>query len=111
MGYRAHVCTKYEVKYSEGHLNWKCNYLENLFSEFCPSFSSCGEEFFEMELTFSDLKNLIEKISVMNQSEFEALLPNNEESKGLDKAYLLDVLIDFYNQGDKSNEYVHIHWF
>lgn len=111
MGYRAHVCRKYEVKYGEGYLNWKCYYLESLFSEFCPSFSSIGDSFVEMELSFEDLKNLIEKISLMSQEEFDSLVPNEVESKDMDKSYLLDALIDFYNQGDKSNEYVHIHWF
>ena len=64
-----------------------------------------------MELSFEDLKNLIEKISLMSQEEFDSLVPNEVESKDMDKSYLLDALIDFYNQGDKSNEYVHIHWF
>lgn len=62
MGYRIHVATKYEVRYSVGDaFNYKCEEFHNLLS-------LCGADYTgetydpEFEVSKSDWKNVMEKL-------------------------------------------------
>ena len=111
MGYRAHVCRKYEVVYGEGCLNWNNDFLSRLFSKYCPSFNSQGDAFLEMELTFDDLNGLIYELQSMSNDDFIKLLTNDKERREISRAYIISSLVSLYEDGDKRNEHIHIHWF
>ena len=66
MGYRIHVATKYEVRYSIGDaFNYKCEEFHNLLS-------LCGADYTgetydpEFEVTKRDWKNVMEKLKKLN---------------------------------------------
>lgn len=113
MGYRIHVATKYEVRYSVGDaFNYKCEEFHNLLS-------LCGADYTgetydpEFEVSKSDWEKVIEKLKNLDSLPQEEKEEITEAIEALE--YSVDEIIEyieyFLEQSDPSNSYLHLCYF
>lgn len=115
MGYKAHVCTTYKVRYDSGSFNHKIDELERLLNCYTfregengseiPLVKSISDDGASMELSPDGLKQLVDD-----------LIAGKIDSSGFpfadycqaEVAAIFEAWLDSY---DKSNDFIRIEWF
>lgn len=111
MGLRAHVVTKYEVEYGIGEFNYQAEELRSLIEEsgICSVYLSSEDDYYsDWEILAFALKARIEEIEKMSEEDIKEFW-SDDDYPG--KEYIVSMLKSFYNQANKGDDYVHIHWF
>ena len=113
MGYRMHVATKYEVRYSGGDaFNYKCEEFHNLLA-LCEA-GYTGEAWDpEFEVDKCDWENVIEKLKSLES------LPQEEKEEITEAIEALEHTVDeiikymeyFLEQSDPNKDYLHLCYF
>ena len=120
MGYLAHVCTTYTVKYDEGSLNqlsYEVNRLLLNFSYFNEDVQkktgvviwyNCEDAAYSdvLELAPVGLRKLVDELRLGNLDKMVELY-----LKGTSPASLASIFEKWLNDYDKNNEYIRIEWF
>lgn len=111
MGVRAHIVTKYEVKYGSEGFNYQAPDLRCLLEDsgICNvCLNSEDDSYSDWEILAFELKARIEEIEKMPEEEIEEFWTDGD-CPG--KEYIISMLKLFYDQADKGDDYIHIHWF
>lgn len=118
MGYRAHVCTTYKVRYGSGYFSADaCDAVNRLLVSYeyldgggyrKSLVEYCDQEEAVIELSRKGLESLVESLEgeFFNPKELDAL-----SGIGYSRENLADVLKRWLESADKSNSFIRIEWF
>lgn len=114
MGYRAHVCTRYEVKYDIGVLKNNAEAIEKLLSERTylddknyehPILNWVSENGESMEIDPQGLQQLVNDI----ENEEVCLADYGIENDDVEE--VADTFVRWLNIYDKTNDFIRVEWF
>lgn len=118
MGYRAHVCTTYQVRYGSGFFSADaCDAVNRLLVSYeylddggdrKSLVEYCDQEEAIVEISRKGLESLVESLEgeSFNQKELDAL-----SGIGYSMENLADVFKRWLESADKSNSFIRIEWF
>ena len=115
MSTRAHVITKYEIKYGSDGLAWGQSFIESLASEYMTDYYIGGENHSDAaiwELNKDEFKAMTETLSKMTSDEYSSKC--NEwgiDPDDYQKDDVVDLFRSWLKETPENEDYVRISWF
>lgn len=115
MSTRAHVITKYEIKYGSEGLAWGQSFIESLAVEYMTDYYIGGETHSDAaiwELNKDEFKAMTETLSNMTSDEY--ISKCNESGIDPDdypKDYVVELFNTWLKETPENEDYVRISWF
>ena len=111
MGYRLHPLKKYVVEYGDAYFSGDMSYnINSLILRNCEdAYLNDSED--ELEINKQDFKNFIDRFS--NKEERKKILEESNITWDEDTDFddIASAFKKIYEQSDKSNPYIYMHWF
>lgn len=111
MSTRAHVITKYEIKYGSEGLAWGQELLESLSDEYIKD-SSTGSDEAIWEFNKAEFKSMVDTLANMKKREYNRKCKEwGVKPKDYPKDYVVELFQTWLKETPKKYKYVRISWF
>lgn len=115
MSTRAHVITKYEVKYGSEGLAWGQDFLESLADEYIEDSYTGGEyhsDEADWEFNKEEFKEMVETLDKMSKRSYNRKCKDwGVNPKDYPKDYVVELFQTWLKETPKKSDYVRISWF